>query len=720
MADDIKFVIGVDNRDLVRAQKEQLKFQRNLTTIEKAFRSGKIDASRYNSELAKQAKELAKLGGGYNKANSEIRKYAASLRQANDAQLEATQAAGFAGKRVNRLGMQMQQAGYQVGDFAVQLQGGTNMMVALGQQGSQLLGIFGPAGAIAGAALAIGTAFVAPLMRAAKEADELAKSVKSAIEEVDDALRASMLGATEGEMKFIDNIAVLQSELDNLLEQQAADPGGKTEAQLANIASAIRQTKEDLGKANEEFRDYQANVAKLKSFDPLSAFGGAGRDIREQERLKTAVTETGELRIKLAFRRQKLFDAFRDRQREAEREEQDALEKISNAQEKRFSSQKESLKLRLDEANLQELYKDKFYIQNLMERQKILLQQQSGEITAEQAKELLKLTDELGDQEEKLRRINDQEKARLELIKLQEDLENKRGRALDKLTGGNKEFFDPRNESGVSGVIFKDRDKPDPPKEPAVKESDLSKLQKQLDLEDALLGKTEARQRVIQALGVEFSKKNPETVAGLEEQINKNLELVRVEQERIDLANTIGSAMEDSLMSMVDGTKSVKDAFRDMARDIVRHLYKVLVVQQMINSIGGMIGGPVGNALSTYGQADGGAWQGGSQIQAYANGGVVGGPTMFPMANGKTGLMGEAGPEAIMPLKRGANGKLGVQMEGGTGQNVVINQSFNFQANGDDSVKKIIAQAAPQIANMTKKSMLDDRRRGGTTKAVFG
>ena len=93
---------------------------------------------------------------------------------------------------------------------------------------------------------------------------------------------------------------------------------------------------------------------------------------------------------------------------------------------------------------------------------------------------------------------------------------------------------------------------------------------------------------------------------------------------------------------------------------------------------------------------------------------------MFPMAGGKTGLMGEAGPEAIMPLKRGANGKLGVQMEGGGGDNVVINQSFNFQANGDDSVKKIIAQAAPQIAQMTKNSMLNDRRRGGTTKAVFG
>ena len=709
MADDIKLVIGVDDRDLIRAEKEQLKFQRNLTSIEKAFRSGKINASRYNSELAKQAKELAKLGGGYNKANSEIRKYAASLRQANDAQLEATQAAGFAGKRVNRLGMQMQQAGYQVGDFAVQLQGGTNMMVALGQQGSQLLGIFGAGGAIAGAALAIGTAFVAPLMRAAKEADELAKSIKSAIKEVDDELRASMLGATEGEMKFIDNIAILQTELDKLLEQQAADPGGKTQAQLVNIASAIRQTKEELGEANEEFRNYQANVAKLKSFDPLSTFGGAGRDIGEQERLKTAVTETGELRIKLAFRRQKLFDAFRDRQRKAEREEQDALEKIAVAQEKRFSSQKESLQLRMDEANLQELYKDKFYIQNLMERKKILLQQQSGEITAEQAKELLKLTDELGDQQEKLRKINEQEKARLDLIQLQTDLENKRGRALDKLTGGNKEFFDPRNESGVSGVIFRDRDKPDPKKEPVVKESDLQILREQLDLESALLGKTEARQRVIQALGIDFVKNNANTVAGLEAQIIATQNLIRIEEERKELVDTVTGSMENNLMALADGTKSVKSAFRDMARDIIAHLYKVLVVQQMVNA-----------ATAFFGFADGGAFSGGSQIQAYANGGVVGGPTMFPMAGGKTGLMGEAGPEAIMPLKRGANGKLGVQMEGGGGDTINVVQNFSFQANGDDSVKKIIAQAAPQIANMTKKSLLDDRRRGGATKAVFG
>ena len=48
------------------------------------------------------------------------------------------------------------------------------------------------------------------------------------------------------------------------------------------------------------------------------------------------------------------------------------------------------------------------------------------------------------------------------------------------------------------------------------------------------------------------------------------------------------------------------------------------------------------------------------RVMPFAKGGVVSSPTMFPMRNGR-GLMGEAGPEAIMPLARGADGRLGVQ-----------------------------------------------------------
>ena len=63
-------------------------------------------------------------------------------------------------KNSKRFTMGIQQAGFQVGDFAAQVQNGTSAMVALGQQGPQLLGIFGAFGAIAGAALAIGTAII--------------------------------------------------------------------------------------------------------------------------------------------------------------------------------------------------------------------------------------------------------------------------------------------------------------------------------------------------------------------------------------------------------------------------------------------------------------------------------------------------------------------------------------------------------------------------------
>ena len=129
-------------------------------------------------------------------------------------------------------------------------------------------------------------------------------------------------------------------------------------------------------------------------------------------------------------------------------------------------------------------------------------------------------------------------------------------------------------------------------KEPVVKETDLEKLQKRLGLEEALVGKTETQKVLLQELGVNYEKiYGSDSIGKLEIRIEKLRQITEEEARVADLANTIGSAMEDSLMSMVDGTKSVKDAFRDMAADIVRHLYKVLVVQQMINAFGGMLSG---------------------------------------------------------------------------------------------------------------------------------
>jgi len=101
----------------------------------------------------------------------------------------------------------------------------------------------------------------------------------------------------------------------------------------------------------------------------------------------------------------------------------------------------------------------------------------------------------------------------------------------------------------------------------------------------------------------------------------------------------------------------------------------------------------------------------------FASGGVVNRATSFMTTSGRMGVMGEAGPEAILPLKRGANGQLGVQAGGGSG--VVINQSFNFSANGDESVKKIIAEEAPRIARYTEQQIINSRQRGGHVRRAF-
>ena len=73
--------------------------------------------------------------------------------------------------------------------------------------------------------------------------------------------------------------------------------------------------------------------------------------------------------------------------------------------------------------------------------------------------------------------------------------------------------------------------------------------------------------------------------------------------------------------------------------------------------------------------AKGGVFSSG-RVAAFARGGVVDGPTHFPMRGG-VGLMGEAGPEAIVPLARGADGKLGIRSGGGGGGSVNVTMNIS-------------------------------------------
>jgi lambda family phage tail tape measure protein len=216
------------------------------------------------------------------------------------------------------------------------------------------------------------------------------------------------------------------------------------------------------------------------------------------------------------------------------------------------------------------------------------------------------------------------------------------------------------------------------------------------------------------------------------------MEQKRLEDEKQKVAmskvQAVSSAMATetvgALKSIVNGTKTASEAFRDMALNIIQQIMDILIWQPLIDSLtrsisgaltpatvpGGSATGMFGNIVSSiFGFQKGGAFSAGNVVP-FAYGGVVNSPTMFGMSGGRTGLMGEAGPEAIMPLKRGSDGKLGVE----GGGNVTVHQTFNFSANGDESVKKIIAQAAPKIAQMTEAKIINSRQRGGQMRRAFG
>ena len=91
-------------------------------------------------------------------------------------------------------------------------------------------------------------------------------------------------------------------------------------------------------------------------------------------------------------------------------------------------------------------------------------------------------------------------------------------------------------------------------------------------------------------------------------------------------------------------------------------------------SAGGWWGAAAGAIGGFFKNADGNAFNNGRVIP-FASGGVIGSPTMFPMAGGQTGLMGERGAEAIMPLKRASNGDLGVQAQVPQPNITIYNQS---------------------------------------------
>ncbi len=166
--------------------------------------------------------------------------------------------------------------------------------------------------------------------------------------------------------------------------------------------------------------------------------------------------------------------------------------------------------------------------------------------------------------------------------------------------------------------------------------------------------------------------------------------------------------MEDAFVNFVTTGKL---SFRDLADSIIVEMIRIQARQAAANlgnwlfNVGASMFGP----MKTVPQAAGGVWDGG--IQKFASGGVVNGPTMFGMKSG-LGLMGEAGPEAILPLKRGSGGKLGVVAQvGSSAPNVTVSNTYNIDARSD---RGQIIQMIEEGSRRTQASIASQIARGST------
>jgi hypothetical protein len=173
-----------------------------------------------------------------------------------------------------------------------------------------------------------------------------------------------------------------------------------------------------------------------------------------------------------------------------------------------------------------------------------------------------------------------------------------------------------------------------------------------------------------------------------------------------DVARQLGFTFESAFEDAILRGRKLSEVLQGIATDIARIFIRRTITEPIANWFGGLFSG-------IFGSAKGNVFEQGDLVP-FARGGVVDRPTIFPFARG-IGLMGEAGPEAIMPLARDSQGRLGVRASGAS---PVINQTINVNVSGG-GVSDMVEQQrlAREIGRLTRAGVIaaiqEQQRAGG-------
>ena len=607
----------------------------------------------------------------------------------------------------------LQQTGYQVGDFAVQVANGTSAMQAFGQQAPQLLQIFGPVGAIAGAAVAIFAAFAVVIEKAGGKA----KGLSDALGVMKEPLQAVMESLSGLKDVAKDTFQFLLNSIDTMIisvgllaakfaiTKVAAIAFGATMATSGTLTQTFALQAALAGRSLTVL-EKSAIAAKI----PMTALGVMLGVLSLMFRafLPIAIIMTLAAIIeKFLVLRQNLgsFGA--------------ALGAISDLMGAAFDSIGTQIALMGESVKRAALEMRLEYVTQFNEIAKA-----AKEILPEVALNFVGLT--VDDKALKdIQTLIKESEARTEAL-LKEpgfgDAWEKFAKNFDskdvklKLPGGGED----EDMGGLkSGRV------PFPQASPMTKDY-MDKLA-ELNLQ---IGQITEKQRLMDQLGLSESvaeqaaqmtvgfKQTDEQVAELVEKL-KLLEELKKPVESFaeaikDVGKTIKSEFSSAFESVMNGTKSVGEAFRDMILKITMSL-----ADRAMNSAFDDLFSKMAKTSGTSGGfADlfskgvsylGGLFGGGttSEVPELADGGYA--------SATKPHLIGERGPEVFIPSASGrvvSNSDLG-------GMGGQVNQTFNITTGVQQTVRAEIQSLMPQIAAASTKAVLEARRRGGSFAGAF-
>lgn len=612
----------------VRGQPVVRELAKDLNNVAVAEKKVSDATQKVMADLKRSRDIMANLKKTTDDTSASFQRFSAKELQQASQRMQGFQSALANTRRgMGQMGMATQQVGYQVGDFLVQVQSGTNPLVAFGQQATQLVGILpafsGVLGMSVGSLIALSsglgiaipllTAIGAVFMRTGEEADKGAEGVdkyKEAIDSLKSSIQSTQVEINK--LSFGTEDAAVSGARKAMMDAQAEV--ARLTASQTKIRGQFAPTEEEKAAIAEAVKNYRDLVISLNELTAKqSAFAEA------QNMLNGGLSVAAGIQKGLVY----------DKQVE-----------LQNAKE---------------------------LVQSYVSQIEVM-----GRTKAE-AEALAEAASQAGVSAQQLSHIDfsNISTAATEALRLAGNL----GISLD--TASRLAALGPQGVGGndPSGGTYSGRG--------ALSQSDILGM------------------RTAGTFGYTTPPDTKKSGARLKKEIELTKELTQAEKERQTILKSIEGSLESGFMSMVDGTKSVKSAFKSMAAEIIKELYRVLVVQRLVGSISGAIGMFTGKSTGSLGLPFG----------------LATGGSMMP---NQPYLVGEHGPELVIPRHSGTvvNANQTAGATGGSGTTVVNN---NISVTGSDAamVRTEIAKMIPQITNATKAAVIDAKQRGGQMAAAF-